>query len=187
MKRRHGSERLEPTAAGAEEAILIGHGGHQISGKPLRVNVLRLGSEKIEGPVPRDAAWDGGPLRENATGQGSIGGEDRLPLGMSKAKAITPTSFSFVDNERTYTCTREGLRGVQDDPWWWFSVSSDDRHRYAPFRAEVGDTEASVRPRVVAYYEDLLARRAAPPEPRWRGRGNQGSGPKPAAAPAKPE
>ena len=116
----------------------------------------------------------------------------RLPFGMSKAKAAAPaaqpTSFSFIENERTYTCVREGLRGVQDDPWWWFSVSSDDRHRYAPFRAEPGDTEASVRPRVVAYYEDLLVRRAAPAEPRWRGRG-QGNGAKPAvvAAPTAPE
>jgi hypothetical protein len=93
---------------------------------------------------------------------------------MSKAKATAPSSFSFIENERTYTCVREGLRGAVDDPWWWFSVSSDDRHRYAPFRAEPGDTEASVRPRVVAYYEDLLVRRAAPAEPRWRGRGNQG-------------
>jgi murein DD-endopeptidase MepM/ murein hydrolase activator NlpD len=102
-------------------------------------------------------------------------GAKALLYGMSKAKPTAPTSFSFIENERTYTCIREGLRGAQDDPWWWFSVSSDDRHRYAPFRAEPGDTEASVRPRVVAYYEDLLVRRAAPAEPRWRGRGNQGN------------
>lgn len=104
---------------------------------------------------------------------------------MPKPKPTAPSSFSFIENERTYTCIREGLRGAQDDPWWWFSVSSDDRHRYAPFRAEPGDTEASVRPRVVAYYEDLLVRRAAPAEPRWRGRGNQGNkGATPVAAPA---
>lgn len=103
---------------------------------------------------------------------------------MSKTKPIVPSTFSFIENERTYTCVREGLRGAQDDPWWWFSVSSDDRHRYAPFRAEPGDTEATVRPRVVAYYEDLLVRRAAPAEPRWRGRGNQAkSTPAAAAAP----
>lgn len=97
---------------------------------------------------------------------------------MPKVKVTSkpaPTAFSFVENERTYSCVREGLRGAADDPWWWFSVSSDDHHRYAPFRAEPGDTEASVRPRVVAYYEDLLVRRAAPAEPRWRGRGNGGS------------
>lgn len=112
---------------------------------------------------------------------------------MSKTKAaasaapavVQPTSFTFIENERTYTCVREGLRGAQDDPWWWFSVSSDDRHRYAPFRAEPGDTEATVRPRVVAYYEDLLVRRSAPAEPRWRGRG-QGNGAKPAAAAPAP-
>lgn len=111
-------------------------------------------------------------------------GENALDLVMSKAKPAAPTSFSFIENDRTYTCIREGLRGAQDDPWWWFSVSSDDRHRYAPFRAEPGDTEATVRPRVVAYYEDLLVRRAAPAEPRWRGRGNQGAKPAAAAAPA---
>ena len=104
----------------------------------------------------------------------------------SAAPAVAqPTSFTFIENERTYTCVREGLRGAHDDPWWWFSVSSDDRHRYAPFRAEPGDTEATVRPRVVAYYEDLLVRRSAPAEPRWRGRG-QGNGAKPAAAAPAP-
>lgn len=115
-------------------------------------------------------------------------GAKSLSFGMSKAKPTAPTSFSFIENDRTYTCVREGLRGAVDDPWWWFSVSSDDRHRYAPFRAEPGDTEATVRPRVVAYYEDLLVRRAAPAEPRWRGRGNQGNKaaatPAPAPAPA---
>lgn len=136
--------------------------------------------------LPDSACQKAERMATNRNAALPTGGDDRLVFGMPKAKPVTPTSFSFIENERTYTCTREGLRGAQDDPWWWFSVSSDDRHRYAPFRAEPGDTEASVRPRVVAYYEDLLVRRAAPAEPRWRGRGgNQGNGAKP-ATPATP-
>ena len=68
-------------------------------------------------------------------------------------------AFSFMDGERTYACSVEGRRtaggGVQ---WWWFGVTGDG-HRYAPFQADEDDTEFSVRYRVVAYSDDLIARR----------------------------
>ena len=67
-------------------------------------------------------------------------------------------AFDFVDGGRTYTCRIEALRQGGSERWWWFDVSGD-RSRYAPFRAEVEDTEASVRRRMVAYYEDRVARR----------------------------
>ncbi len=83
--------------------------------------------------------------------------------------------FEFVDNDRTFTCSVEKAHALGNEPWWWFSVSTDDRQRYAPFRALSGDTQKSVRTRIVAYYDDLLARRAAPATPYWR-RGPQQNG-----------
>ncbi len=91
--------------------------------------------------------------------------------------------FEFVDNDRTFTCSVEKAHALGNEPWWWFSVSTDDRQRYAPFRAMSGDTQKSVRTRIVAYYDDLLARRAAPATPYWR-RGPQQNGGNQAAAPA---
>ena len=72
-----------------------------------------------------------------------------------------PGAFQFDHGGRTYTCSVRSSRLRAADAWWWFEVSGD-RQRYAPFRAAAGDTSPSVRERVVAYYEDFLARRAAP-------------------------
>lgn len=87
--------------------------------------------------------------------------------------------FDFVNDGRTFKCSVEKPRGTRTDAWWWFQVSTDDRHRYAPFHAEPTDTEASVRSRVVAYYTDLLQRRSAPATSHWSRRAA-----KPAEAPA---
>ena len=77
-------------------------------------------------------------------------------------------AFDFVDSGRTYRCcVEEPSRGPRE-AWWWFGVKGDDS-RYAPFRADVGDTEASVRARVIAYYEDRVARRG------WGGRADTGA------------
>lgn len=70
----------------------------------------------------------------------------------------TRNAFDFVDSGRTYTCRVEELHRGRPEPWWWFDVSGD-RSRYAPFRAVDDDTETSVQDRMVAYYEDLVARR----------------------------
>ncbi|HEX6533000.1 MAG TPA: hypothetical protein VF041_00300 [Gemmatimonadaceae bacterium] len=79
--------------------------------------------------------------------------------------------FAFVDEGRTFTCAIEEARAPRTDAWWWFRVSTDDRNRYAPFRADASDTVSSVRERIVAYYDALLARRAAPATTYWnRGR-----------------
>lgn len=92
--------------------------------------------------------------------------------------------FSFVDAGRTFTCRVEGSRPRSGDSWWWFDVSTERHERHAPFRAESSDTADAVRARVVAYYDELLARRAAPAQSRWqqRPRTNVGAG-APAAAP----
>ena len=92
--------------------------------------------------------------------------------------------FEFVDNDRTFTCSVEKAHALGNEPWWWFSVSTDDRQRYAPFRAVGSDTQKSVRTRIVAYYDDLLARRAAPATPYWRRGPQQNDANKPAAAAA---
>lgn len=76
-------------------------------------------------------------------------------------------SFSFEDAGRSFACHVEHAQTRDMTLWWWFTVSSD-HHRYAPFHASVGDTEESVRSRVVAFYDALLARRAAPSEPHRR-------------------
>jgi hypothetical protein len=78
--------------------------------------------------------------------------------------------FSFVDAGRTFTCRVEHSRSRAGDAWWWFDVSTERHERHAPFRADVTDTQAGVRARVVAYYDDWLARRAAPAQPRWQKR-----------------
>jgi hypothetical protein len=92
--------------------------------------------------------------------------------------------FEFVDNERTFTCSAEKTHALGDEVWWWFSVSTDDRQRYAPFRASSSDTQKSVKARIVTYYDDLLVRRATPTVPAWR-RGPQQQ-PNNAAKPAEP-
>jgi hypothetical protein len=81
-------------------------------------------------------------------------------------------AFDFQDNGLTFTCTVEKPRAGQTDSWWWFGVSGDG-NRYAPFHAKAGDTQESVRTRIVAYYTDRLARRAMPAVPRqhWASRG----------------
>lgn len=82
--------------------------------------------------------------------------------------------FEFVDNDRTFTCSVEKAHALGNEPWWWFSVSTDDHQRYAPFRATSADTQKSVRMRIVTYYDGLQARRAEPATPYWR-RGPQQS------------
>jgi hypothetical protein len=89
--------------------------------------------------------------------------------------------FEFVDNERTFTCSAEKTHAMDNEVWWWFRVSTDDRQRYAPFPAASSDTQKSVKARIVAFYDDLLVRRATPTIPAWR-RGPQ----QPAAAAAAP-
>ena len=85
--------------------------------------------------------------------------------------------FTFEEGGRTYTCRVERARAPRADAWWWFGVSGDAQ-RYAPFRAEPGDTEDAVRSRIVSYYGDLIERRAQPAAPRghWHRRGNGAAG-----------
>lgn len=80
--------------------------------------------------------------------------------------------FEFVDDGRKFTCRVEKPRAPRTESWWWFGVGGDG-HRYAPFQADSKDTERSVSARIVAYYNEHLARRAAPAVARqhWSQRG----------------
>ena len=79
----------------------------------------------------------------------------------------THTGFAFVDGGRTYKCHVEASRQIAAEAWWWFEVSGERHQRHAPFRATDGDNAVDVQRRVVAYYENLLERRAAPAVNRW--------------------
>ncbi|HEY0777446.1 MAG TPA: hypothetical protein VGD56_05710 [Gemmatirosa sp.] len=81
-----------------------------------------------------------------------------------------PQEFAFTDGDRTFVCRVEASRTVRADAWWWFHVSTERHQRHAPFRAAASDTLDDVATRMVAYYDDLLARRAAPPVTRWQRR-----------------
>ena len=79
----------------------------------------------------------------------------------------TQREFAFVDGDRTFTCRVEPVRHSPAEAWWWFDVSTESYQRHAPFRAETTDTRDDVQARVVAYYDNLLARRAEPDRKRW--------------------
>ena len=108
--------------------------------------------------------------------------------GLSKASPDALTDeFEFVDGGRTFTCSVEAPGGSRPDGWWWFRVSPDTGgQRYAPFRVATGDTRADVQARVVAYYDDLLARRAQPATSNHWGRRGGSAKATPDAAPATP-
>jgi hypothetical protein len=91
-----------------------------------------------------------------------------------------PKDFAFVDGERTFTCRVEAPHHAPAEGWWWFHVSTERHQRHAPFRAGAADTRRDVQARVVAYYDNLLARRAAPAQPRWGRRAAPAADPAPA-------
>ena len=103
------------------------------------------------------------------------------PQAPRSAAAQTTTSVDFIDAGRTFSCSVAPRRASESALWWWFRVSSDAGNRYAPFMAGSDDTPTSVQARIVTYYDELLAARAAPSVPRW-----QRARPVVPAAPAAP-
>jgi hypothetical protein len=84
----------------------------------------------------------------------------------SKASAPkTPalTQLEFENDGRTFKCERAPSAATPDTYWWWVSITGESQ-RYAAFRAEPNDTKASLQPRVLAYYAQLLVDRARPRE-----------------------
>jgi hypothetical protein len=84
--------------------------------------------------------------------------------------------FEFVDRGRTFTCSVESPQAARAEAWWWFRVSTEPGPRYAPFRRAADDTREGVQSRIVAYYDDLLLRRAVPAPSHWRRRGRVAAG-----------
>jgi hypothetical protein len=89
--------------------------------------------------------------------------------------------LTFEDEGRTFTCEAATSRATPDTVWWWVQVSGDGL-RYAAFHKAKGDTVASVKSRIIAYYEKVLADRARPPLPRQ----HWGRPPGPAKTETKP-
>lgn len=79
--------------------------------------------------------------------------------------------MEFKDAGRTFVCRAESSPATPDTLWWWISVTGESS-RYAAFRAGPGDSERALRPRILAYYQQLLANRARPPivRPHWTNR-----------------
>jgi hypothetical protein len=99
---------------------------------------------------------------------------------MDRRRADEMEGFEFVDKGATFTCWIAAPAVTRTEAWWWFRVARTDeqradRHRYAPFRATAHDTRGSVQSAIVAFYDDLLARRALPLTSYW-GRGAAGRG-----------
>jgi hypothetical protein len=78
--------------------------------------------------------------------------------------------FQFVDEGRTFFCTVEVPRQEGMAAWWWFRLDTDGSTRHAPFEAKPGDTQQSVRARILAYYAQLQAIKARPAyqRPPWK-------------------
>jgi hypothetical protein len=86
----------------------------------------------------------------------------------------------FQDGERTFTCRAASSPATPGTLWWWVSITGEAQ-RYAAFRTEEDDTAVNLRPRILAYYAQLLADRERPRELRthWsQRRGTQKPGEK---------
>jgi len=79
--------------------------------------------------------------------------------------------MEFEDNGRKLTCRSASSPATPGTTWWWVTITGESQ-RYAAFRTGAGDTPENLQPRVVAYYEQLLADRARPREirPHWSNR-----------------
>jgi hypothetical protein len=91
----------------------------------------------------------------------------------------------FENDGRTFTCQAESSPATPDTLWWWIRVTGESQ-RYAAFRREPGDTAPNLRPRVLAYYAQLLVDRARPREIRtgWAQRRNVAKKPDAEGGPA---
>src|SRR5688572_27501161 len=85
-------------------------------------------------------------------------------------------ALEFEDVGRTFTCEAGSSPATPGTLWWWVSVSGESQ-RYAAFRVEDNDTPATLRPRVLAYYAQILADRERPriTRPTWAQRKGPGA------------
>jgi hypothetical protein len=85
--------------------------------------------------------------------------------------------MQFEDVGHTFVCEPASSPATPGTLWWWVTISGESQ-RYAAFRVEPNDTPASLRPRVLAYYAQLLADRARPrlTRPSWAERKSANAG-----------
>jgi hypothetical protein len=95
----------------------------------------------------------------------------KRPVAGNPSNGGQMKSIEFEDDGRTFTCNAASSPATPGTTWWWVSITGETQ-RYAAFRVEAGDTAPNLRPRILAYYAQLLADRARPREIRtgW-GRG----------------
>ena len=85
-------------------------------------------------------------------------------------------SVQFHDDGRTFTCVPGSSPATPGTLWWWVTVSGEGQ-RYAAFRTQEDDTPANLKPRILAYYAQILADRARPRlQHGWARRGPAKSG-----------
>ena len=72
-------------------------------------------------------------------------------------------ALEFQDGDRTFTCKAESSPATPGTVWWWVSVTGESQ-RYAAFRTEKNDAPGNLRPRIIAYYAQMLADRERPRE-----------------------
>jgi hypothetical protein len=102
-------------------------------------------------------------------------------------------ALEFQEGDRTFTCKAESSPATPGTLWWWVSITGESQ-RYAAFRTEEGDAPLNLRPRIVAYYAQMVADRERPREIRthWGKRpskpepGETGSPVKSTGTPEKP-
>jgi hypothetical protein len=84
---------------------------------------------------------------------------------------MSMNDFEFDDSGHHFVCTVETPSHAGMQPWWWFSVVTEgNTTRYAPFEANPTDTKQSVKARIIASYEEILAIKARPvhQRPHWQ-------------------
>ena len=71
--------------------------------------------------------------------------------------------LEFQDGERTFACRAAGSPATPGIAWWWVTISGESQ-KYAAFQTQDGDTPQNLRPRILAYYAELIAGRERPRE-----------------------
>ena len=96
---------------------------------------------------------------------------------MSLSRSVRMKGMQFEDVGHTFVCEPASSPATPGTLWWWVTISGESQ-RYAAFRVEPNDTPASLRPRVLAYYAQLLADRARPrlTRPSWAERKSANAG-----------
>lgn len=71
--------------------------------------------------------------------------------------------LEFREGDRTFTCRAASSPATPTTLWWWVTITGES-HRYAAFRTEEGDAPGNLRPRILAYYAQMVANRERPRE-----------------------